>query len=80
MTFNIWLGGDVVDFGKVVEAIQAANADIVDLQEPNGNIHRITDALGWQHVSERMHLISRFPLIDPPGANGLYLFVQLAPG
>ena len=80
MTFNIWLGGDVVDFGKVVEAIQAANADIVNLQEPNGNTRRIADALGWQHVSERMHIISRFPLIDPPGANGLYLFAQIAPG
>src|SRR3954466_12754707 len=33
MTFNIWLGGDVVDFGKVVDAISAARADIVGLQE-----------------------------------------------
>lgn len=29
MTFNIWLGGDTVDFGKVVEAVQRAGADIV---------------------------------------------------
>jgi len=28
MTFNIWLGGDVVDSGSVIRAIQGANADI----------------------------------------------------
>src|SRR4051794_2414379 len=33
MTFNIWLGGDVVDFGKVIDAITAARADVVGLQE-----------------------------------------------
>ncbi len=80
MTFNIWIGGDVVDFGKIVEAIQLADVDIVNLQEPNGNTRRVAEALGWQHVSERMHIISRFPLIDPPDANGLYLFAQIAPG
>ncbi len=37
MSFNIWLGGDVVDFGGVVRAIHAADADIVGLQEAEGN-------------------------------------------
>jgi endonuclease/exonuclease/phosphatase family metal-dependent hydrolase len=80
MTFNIWLGGELVDFGKVVEAIQAANADVVGLQESEGNVRRLAQALGWQHVNERMQIISRFPLIDPPGGDGTYLFVQIAPG
>jgi len=80
MTFNIWLGGELVDFGKVVEAIQAADADVVGIQEAEGNEQRLADALGWQHVSERMQIISRFPLIDPPGANGVYIFVQINPG
>ena len=37
MTFNIWLGGDVVDSGSVIGAIQGAHADIVGLQEAEGN-------------------------------------------
>ena len=41
MTFNVWLGGDVVDFGKVVEVIRASGADIVGLQEAEGNTRRI---------------------------------------
>ena len=35
--------------------------------------------MGW-HCEPRLQLISRFPLIDPPGANGAYAFVELAPG
>ncbi|MDX2140351.1 MAG: endonuclease/exonuclease/phosphatase family protein [Chloroflexota bacterium] len=79
MTFNIWVGGELVDFGKVIEAIQLANADIVGLQEPGGNTRRIAEALGL-HVSERMHIVSRFPLIDPPEGNGIYIYAQLRPG
>ncbi len=77
MTFNIWVGGEVVDFGKVIEAIRTAKADVVGLQEISGNIHRIATALGWQHVNERMGVISRFPIID---LNGAAVFVQVKLG
>jgi endonuclease/exonuclease/phosphatase family metal-dependent hydrolase len=80
MTFNIWLGGEMVDFGGVVEAVRVAEADIVGLQEATGNAPRLAEALGWQHVSTRMQIISRFPLIDPPGGDGHYLYVQVRPG
>jgi len=79
MTFNIWVGGELVNFGKVVEAIQAAEADIVGLQEATGNTRRLAAALGW-YANERTQIISRFPLIDPPNSEGVYLFAQLAPG
>lgn len=64
---------------RVVTAIRAANADIVGLQEGTGNGCRIADALGW-HCAPRLQVISRYPLIDPPGANGLYVFAEVAPG
>jgi endonuclease/exonuclease/phosphatase family metal-dependent hydrolase len=79
MTFNIWLGGELVNFGKVVEAIEGSSADIVGLQEATGNTRRLADALGW-YANERMQIISRFPLIDPPGGDGNYIFAQLNPG
>src|SRR5262245_29511704 len=80
MTFNIWRSGTVDDFGKVIEAIQAAKADIVGLQEVEGNARRIADALGWQYANERTQIISHFPLIDPPDSDGMYVFAQIAPG
>ena len=80
MTFNIWLGGDVVDFAKVVEAIRRARADIVGLQEAEGNTRRIAEALHWPYWSDRLHVVSRFPLIDPPEAHGEYVLAQVRPG
>jgi hypothetical protein len=80
MTFNIWLGGDIVDFGGVIRAIEASRADIVGLQEAEGNTRRIAEALGWPYWSDRLHVVSRFPLIDPPEARGEYVLAQVAPG
>jgi endonuclease/exonuclease/phosphatase family metal-dependent hydrolase len=80
MTFNIWLGGDVVDFGNVIAAIKGARADIVGLQEAEGNTRRIAQALGWPYWSDRLHVVSRYPLIDPPAAHGEYVLAQIRPG
>ena len=35
---------------------------------------------GHDHVSRRLDIVSRYPLIDPPGSRGRYAFVELAPG
>lgn len=80
MTFNVWVGGVQVDMAQVAAAIQAADADVVGLQEAEGHTRQIADALGWQYVDERTQIISRLPLIDPSGANGLYVFIQPRPG
>ncbi|MGL4649873.1 MAG: endonuclease/exonuclease/phosphatase family protein, partial [Caldilineaceae bacterium] len=80
MTFNIWVGGELVDFQRVAEVIRTSGADVVGLQEPTGNTRRLADLLGWPYANERLHVISRLPLIDPPGGGGDYLLVQVAPG
>jgi endonuclease/exonuclease/phosphatase family metal-dependent hydrolase len=79
MTFNIWIGGEVVDFSKVVEAIESSDADIVGLQEAEAHTVEIADRLGW-YADERQQIISRFPLTTPPEGEGNYLYAQLAPG
>lgn len=80
MTLNVWLGGVQVNVGTIVETIEAARADVVGLQEAEGHTRAIADALGWPYADERLQVISRFPLIDPPGADGLYTFVEVRPG
>jgi endonuclease/exonuclease/phosphatase family metal-dependent hydrolase len=79
MTFNMWYGGAQVNAGQVVEAIRAARADIVGLQEPDGTARAIATALGWPYVDERRHILSRYPLFDPPG-DPLYVWVEPLPG
>ena len=80
MEFNIEYGGEVVDFDSIVRAAQAADADVIAVEEGFGNIPRLAEALGYPYYDVRSQVISRLPLIDPPGGNGLSLFVQVAPG
>ena len=80
MSFNIWVGGEQVDLGQVIAAIQAAGADVVGLQEAEGRTREIADALGWRYADERMQIISRLPLLAPPDSAGFFTYVQVRPG
>jgi endonuclease/exonuclease/phosphatase family metal-dependent hydrolase len=62
MSFNIWYGGDQVDFNNIIEAIKKADADIVGLQEPDGKTLEIVALAGYPYADVRRHIISRFPL------------------
>ena len=95
MTLNIFYGGDEwnLDTGQwcvdkagcpetmqhVISTIEAADPDIIGLQEATANECVLADMLGW-YCEPRLQLISRFPLIDPPGANGDYILAEVASG
>lgn len=95
MTYNILHGGDKINlhngdwcntpeeaaetFAQTVEVIRQSGADIVGLQETDSNTTRIADLLGW-YGNDRTMTISRYPLIDPPDGEGIYLFVEVSPG
>ena len=64
MSFNIWYGGDQVDFNRIIEAIKKADADIVGLQEPDGKTLEIAALAGYPYADVRRHIISKFPLFD----------------
>lgn len=80
MIFNIWLGGDQVNLGRTFDAIRAADADIVLLQEAEGQTRKFAEALGWPYAMERRHIISKYPLFDPPVADADYAFAEIRPG
>ncbi|MFT5133167.1 MAG: hypothetical protein ACI9SC_001636, partial [Gammaproteobacteria bacterium] len=79
MSFNIEWGGARVSFEKVIEAIQLSNADIVGIQEAEGNLQGLADKLGWQY-NLRNYVISKYPIIEPSGAKGKYVYVEVRPG
>lgn len=80
MVFNIEDGGTLVSFAKVAEAIRASGADVVGVEEAQGHVGRLARLLGWPYYSVRLQIVSKYPLIDPPGGNGVYLFVEPVPG
>jgi len=92
MTLNIFYGGDgwnladggfcrrpqgcQAQFARIVQTVRASGADIVGIEEGEHNTRRLAEALGF-HFNERTQTISRYPLIDPPGADGNYVFADL---
>jgi endonuclease/exonuclease/phosphatase family metal-dependent hydrolase len=64
LSFNVWYGGEQASLEQVINVIRAAEADLVALQEPDGNTRLIAKATGYPYVDLRRHLISRFPLFD----------------
>ncbi len=80
MTFNVEYGGTVIDFDKIVEAAVASDADVIALNEIYAHGSRLAAEAGYAYTNPRLDLISRYPLMDPAGAEGDYVFVQLAPG
>jgi endonuclease/exonuclease/phosphatase family metal-dependent hydrolase len=79
MTFNVWYGGGQVEFDRIGDAIEAAGADVVGLQEPEGQLRRIAEAAGMSYVDDSLHLISRYP-IHPAQRRGIrFAYVALSP-
>lgn len=94
LNVNIFYGGDEIapsgnwclrsdgcpeNLARMIDAIRAAAPDLVALEEGEHNTRVIAAALGF-HASERMQIASRYPLIDPPGGDGVYIFSEVAPG
>jgi hypothetical protein len=95
MSFNIFYGGDELNLqtgqfckdaagcpetlDQVAVAIRASGADVVGLEEATMNTCPLAQKLGW-YCNPRTQIMSRYPIIDPPGANGLYVFVEPSPG
>jgi hypothetical protein len=67
MTFNIQYGASYSTLDAVVKAIEAADADVVGIQEAFGKTRRIAKMLGW-YASPSMHMVSRFPIVRPGGS------------
>jgi endonuclease/exonuclease/phosphatase family metal-dependent hydrolase len=76
MTFNVLYGGSY-GFQRVLRIIRRVEPDIVGLQEPYGKVDRIAGRLGW-HGSPRLHVISRFPILETDSADWGY--VEVAQG
>ena len=79
MQFNIEYGGDGVDFSSVTKAINAAEADVVAIQEGCGKMAQIAADLGWAYYDARSQVVSRYPLLNPTSAMGGAIFVEVSP-
>jgi endonuclease/exonuclease/phosphatase family metal-dependent hydrolase len=82
MVFNIEYGGEHIDFSQVIAAIQAADPDIVMLEEADFNTQKVSDELGGSHpyYDIGMQIVSKYPLYEPHNSQSAYTFAEVAPG
>ncbi|MCZ3388645.1 MAG: endonuclease/exonuclease/phosphatase family protein [Actinomycetia bacterium] len=80
MQFNIEYGGTVVDFDSVPAAIDAADADVVAVQEGYASMPKLARALGWKYYDSRTQTVSRYPLITPVDPSDPQVLVAVEPG
>lgn len=84
MTFNVWTAeGTQAGRDKLVEIIQAANADIVGLQEMGNSAGQsIAAALGFHYHQQSggdIQILSRYPITGQSSSN-LGAQIELSPG
>lgn len=60
--------------------IRASSADVVGVQEAERNTAELARLVGNWYASPRAHVISRYPILDPPHSRGNYVFIEPAPG
>ncbi|MFT5115050.1 MAG: endonuclease/exonuclease/phosphatase family metal-dependent hydrolase [Parasphingorhabdus sp.] len=82
MVFNIEYGGEHIDFSQVIAAIQAADPDILMLEEADFNTKKVSDELGGSHpyYDIGMQIVSKYPLYEPHNSKSAYTFAEVAPG
>ncbi len=80
MTFNVWYGGAQVEFERIGQAIKASGADVVGIQEPEGNLRRIADAAGMSYADKTLNVISRYPIYSVQRGGVRFGYVAVGPG
>ncbi|HZL65415.1 MAG TPA: endonuclease/exonuclease/phosphatase family protein [Thermoleophilia bacterium] len=80
MVFNIEYGGTQVSFKKVAEAVKKAGPDVVGLEEAETNTGRLAKLAGYPYYNAGLQIVSRYPILEPSGAGGVYAFIEVQPG
>jgi endonuclease/exonuclease/phosphatase family metal-dependent hydrolase len=80
MVFNIEYGGTLVSFKKVVEAVKKADPDVVGIEEAEANTPKLARQAGYPYYNSSMQIVSKYPILEPSGADGVYAFIEVQPG
>ena len=77
LEFNIEYGGFHVSWDSTLEVIRRSGADVVAIEEGYGRVDALARDLEFPYFSERLQLLSRYPIIDPPGGDGRYACIEI---
>jgi len=76
LVYNIEYGGD----RSTDRVLQSLDADIVGVLESYNRLPEIAENTGYPYYNVGLQLLSKYPIHEPSGANGLYALVEVQPG
>ena len=80
MEFNIEYGGALVSLAKTEAAIKLADPDVAGIEESYANLPKIAEATGYPYYNSSLQILSKYPIYEPSGGDGLYALVEVQPG
>jgi endonuclease/exonuclease/phosphatase family metal-dependent hydrolase len=76
LTYNIEYSGD-----KTTDAvIEDVDADVVGVLESYDRLPEIAEKTGYPYYNLGLQLLSKYPIHEPSGAEGLYALIEVEPG
>ena len=76
LVFNVEYGGT-----KASDAVMAdLDADVVGVLESYDRLPKIAKAAGYPYFNVGLQILSKYPILEPSGADGLYAYLEVRPG
>jgi endonuclease/exonuclease/phosphatase family metal-dependent hydrolase len=76
LVFNVEYGGS-----KVTDAVMKdVDADVVGVLESYNRLPQIAKAAGYPYYDVGLQILSKYPILEPSGADGLYSYIEVRPG
>jgi hypothetical protein len=76
LTYNIEYSGDE----STDAVIEDVGADVVGVLESYNRLPEIAERTGYPYYNLSLQLLSKYPIHEPSGADGLYALIEVQPG
>ncbi len=76
LVYNVEYGGDPATDA----VIRDIDADVVGVLESYERLPKIAERTGYPYYNSSLQLLSKYPILEPSGGDGLYAFLETDPG
>ena len=60
--------------------MRQVDADVVGVLESYERLPEIAEATGYPYYNTSLQLLSKYPILEPSGGDGLYALMEVKPG
>jgi endonuclease/exonuclease/phosphatase family metal-dependent hydrolase len=76
LVFNVEYGGTPATDAVIGDV----GADVVGVLESYNRLPKIAAAAGYPYYDVGLQILSKYPILEPSGAHGLYAYIEVRPG